>query len=266
MTILLAAVLAVIAGFFGSALPVRAEEYWEKNKESGYEVVIDDGEELLDPDELEDLAELMYKISEYGNVVFYTCSESGQALEKEADSRADEYYYSLFRDENGVIFIIDFDYGHNADEHCMLWTNTYGELEKKLTASKLNSMLDNTFNNAGYHDWKGYADETFGQILEYFETGKLAEPMKWIVNIFLAIILSLMLNFAFVSYSIRSKEPNAKELLAGMYQKFQMGDPHMVLTSTTKVYDPPSSSSGGGGRSGGGGGGGHSHSGGGHRA
>ena len=122
--------------------------------------------------------------------------------------------------------------------------------------------MDNVYNNVSYHDYAGYAQSAFSQTLEYLETGKLAEPMKWVSNIFLAVVIALMINFAIVNHMIRGKKAKDSEVLSGMYQHFNMQNPNMILTNTTKVYDPPSSS--GGGRGGGGGGGG-GHSSGGHR-
>ena len=139
-------------------------------------------------------------------------------------------------------------------------------MDRKISNSQVDSIIDNSYNIVSKHDerdWYGYAEQTFQQIIDFYNTGKIAEPMKWITNIFLAIILAFMISFAMVSYSIRSRKPKDSEVLSGLFQHFQLLGANMILTNTTKVYDPPSSSGGGGGGHGGGGGG---HGGGGHRA
>ncbi len=263
-----------------SALPANAAEVWYESDE-GYEVVIADEEDILSDSEEEKLAELMEELAEYGNVVFYSTSESGIVEESDADSTADSFYKSLYGNDSGVIFVIDFDnYFQDRDnEMCMLWLNAYGKLHGRLSSSQIDSIMDNTYNRVSRYDerdWYGYAEQTFVQVNDFFETGKISEPMKWITNVFLAIILAFMISFAMVSYSIRSRKPKDSEVLSGLYQHFQLRGANMILTNTTKVYDPPSSSSGGGHGGGGHGGGGHGggghggggggHSGGGHRA
>ena len=251
------------------SLPVKAAEVWYESDE-GYEVVIADEEDILSDSEEKELAKLMKELAQYGNVVFYSTSEGGVVEESDADRTADHYYQSLYGNQDGMIFVIDFDnYRQDPDNGlCMLWLNGYGSIHRKLTSSQINSIMDNTYNAVSRYndrDWYGYGEKTFEQLIDFFETGKLAEPMKWITNVFLAIILGLMVNFALISYIMRSRKPKDAEVLSGLYQHFQMQGANMILTNTTKVYSPPSSSSGGGGSRGGGGGGG-GHSGGGHRA
>lgn len=269
-TRILSAICLVFSVLLICALPARAEgEVWYESDE-GYEVLIDDEEDILSDSEEKKLAGLMEKLAEYGNVVFFSTSGPGVRDEGDADQDADNYYSSVYGSENGVIFVIDFDnYFQDRDhEYCMLWLNKYGTMDRKISNSQVNSIMDNTYNIVSAHDerdWYGYAEQTFQQLIDFFETGKISEPMKWITNIFLAIILAFMISFAMVSYAIRFRKPKDAEVLSGLYQHFQLLGANMILTNTTKVYDPPSSSGGGGGGRGGGGGGG-GHGGGGHRA
>ena len=267
-TKILSTICMVFSVLLISALPVRAGgEVWYESDE-GYEVLIDDEEDILSDSEEKKLADLMKGLAQYGNVVFYSTSGPGVRDEGDADADAHNYYSSVYGSQNGVIFVIDFDnYFQDRDhEMCMLWLNKYGTMDRKISNSQVDSIIDNSYNIVSKHDerdWYGYAEQTFQQIIDFYNTGKIAEPMKWITNIFLAIILAFMISFAMVSYSIRSRKPKDSEVLSGLFQHFQLLGANMILTNTTKVYDPPSSSGGGGGGHGGGGGG---HGGGGHRA
>ncbi len=252
-------------------IPARAEgEVWYESDE-GYEVVIDDEEDILSDSDEKELAKLMKELAEYGNVVFYSTSESGIVDEAEADRAASYYYEKLYGSHaDGMIFAVDLDnYHQDPQGEGMLRLNAYGALKRKISSSQIDSMIDNAVNEYYYgsdrYNWYKYTEASFEQVLEYLNTGKISEPMKWITNVFLAIILGFMISFAMVSYVIRSRKPKDSEVLSGLYQHFQLLGANMILTNTTKVYDPPSSS-GGGGHGGGGHGGGGGHSGGGHRA
>ena len=252
-------------------IPAKAEAYVWYESDEGYEVLIDDEEDILSDSEEKKLAGIMQELAEYGNVVFYSTSGPGVRDEGDADSDADEYYQYFYGGQNGVIFVIDFDnYFQDRDnELCMLRLNKYGDMDKRISNSQVDSIVDNAYNIVSRHDerdWYGYAEQTFQQLIDFYNTGKIAEPMKWITNVFLAIVLAFMISFAMVSYAIRSKKPKDSEVLSGLFQHFQLLGANMILTNTTKVYDPPSSSGGGGGGGRGGGGGGGGHGGGGHRA
>ncbi len=267
-TRVLSAICLALSVMLIFTIPAKADAYVWYESDEGYEVLIDDEEDILTDSEEQKLAGLMKELTEYGNVVFYSTSGPGVRDESDADSDADSYYKNYYGNQNGVIFVIDFDnYFQDRDnELCMLWLNKYGEMNRRISNSQVDSIMDNTYNTVARYndrDWYGYAEQTFQQLIDFYNTGKISEPMKWITNIFLAIVLAFMISFAMVSYAIRSKKPKDSEVLSGLYQHFQLLGANMILTNTTKVYDPPSSSGGGGGHGGGGGGG---HGGGGHRA
>ena len=268
-TRVLSAICLALSVLLIFTIPSKAEAYVWYESDEGYEVLIDDEEDILSDSEEKELAGLMKELAEYGNVVFYSTSGPGVIDEGDADRAADDYYQSVYGNQNGVIFAIDFDnYFQDRDhELCMLWLNKYGTMDRKISNSQVDSIIDNAYNIVARHndrDWYGYAEQTFKQLIDFYNTGKISEPMKWITNVFLAAILAFMISFAMVSYVMRSRKPKDAEVLSGLFQHFQLLGANMILTNTTKVYDPPSSSGGGGGRGGGGGGGGHG--GGGHRA
>lgn len=269
-TRVLSAICLALSVLLIFTIPSKAEAYVWYESDEGYEVLIDDEEDILSDSEEKKLAGLMKELAEYGNVVFYSTSGPGVIDEGDADRAASDYYESLYGSyESGMIFVVVLDNNHQEDPcEGMLWLNAYGELKNKISSSQINSMtynsVDKYYDTSDRYNWYAYTDYTFQQVIDYFNTGKISEPMKWITNVFLAAILALMISFAMVSYVMRSRKPKDAEVLSGLFQHFQLLGANMILTNTTKVYDPPSSSGGGGGRGGGGGGGGHS--GGGHRA
>ena len=107
----------IFAALYVFTLPVKADgEVWYESDE-GYEVVIDDKEDILSDSEEKKLAKLMQELAEYGNVVFYSTSESGIVDEGEADRAASYYYESLYSSyANGMIFVVDLDNYHQDPE------------------------------------------------------------------------------------------------------------------------------------------------------
>ena len=110
-------------------------------------------------------------------------------------------------------------------------------------------------------------EQAVEQILALFQGRRIAQPMKVICSLLLAIILGLFICYFIVMFTSKSKKTNVKQILSGTYSKVYVNQPNKRFLSQSKKYSPRSSggSSGGGHRSGGGGGGGRSGGGGGHK-
>jgi len=228
-----------------------------KNRDTGYYVLIEDNAELLDEDEREDLLDDMKAVTEYGNAVFLTDTlKSTSNDEQQAHDYSDDYYDDEFGNDNGVMLIIDMG-------NRLLYVTGHGEAQKLVTSSYARTVTDNIYRYAGDGDYYGCAREAFDEMYRLLDGQRIAQPMKYITSALLAMILAVMVNFILVRAANTAKVPSKDEMLKGLYSQCQLNNPQMILTNTTKVYDPPSSSSGGGGGHGGGGGGHHS-SGGGH--
>ena len=127
------------------------------------------------------------------------------------------------------------------------------------------AMMHDLLEDTDYEPYELYPDyecayKAFQQILSLLQGNKIAQPMKYISNTFLAIILALLVNYFVVKIMSVARKPSEKQLLEATKNGFRFENPEVTFTHETKRYDPPSSSSSGGG---GGGGGGHSGGGGG---
>ena len=230
--------------------------------ENGNEAVIDDQLDFFTPEQEAELIVEMSELLKYGNVIVVTATCGQMATDSVTEREACDYYRSYFNGEpSGLIFaeIMDPDLSSGS-----IGLYAFGSVDGPISNEDGETIMDNAYRNVNRKDYYGYALYSIREAGQYLKTGELARPMKWISNVFLAIVLGLMINFGLISFSRRSRKAKEAELLSGMYQHFQMSDNSMILTHTTKVYDPPSSSGGGHGGGGHGGGGGH-HSGGSHR-
>lgn len=239
--------LLCIGIFMTSASTCCAQE-----NAASYRVVIEDGAELLTEEQETTLAEVMENITVYGNVAFATVAENSFTAEYYART----FYQSQFGTSSGTLFLIDMD-------NRMLWIHSDGAIYKVITASYANTITDNVYRYASDEEYYECAAEAYRQIFALLEGQKIAQPMKYISNALLAMILALLINFGMVSYFSRVKKTSESVILRKIEKRFECTKPTATFTYETKVYDPVDSdsggsSSGGGGSSSSGGGGGHS--------
>ena len=100
------------------------------------------------------------------------------------------------------------------------------------------------------------------QVYTLLDGGKISQPMKYISNAILSVIIAMLINFIIVMTYAHPRKPSTRQLLNGTYTNVQVNNPSTRFVNQTRTYSPQSSGSSGGGHSSGGGGGGHS--GGGH--
>lgn len=237
--------------FLNVGLPVKAEIFYT-NENTGYQVYIEDDAGLLSVAEQQELAAQMQGITAYGNVMFKTISENSSST----DGYARAFYRERFGSSSGTMFLIDMD---NRN----IWIRSDGRISKIITNAYSDTITDNCYRFASRGDYYGCAQAAFSQIEALLEGQRIAQPMKYICNAFLAMILSLLFSLGLVRLISKNTVPGHNDLLRAAPHTFWLNNPRAVYTHTTKVYDPPSSSSGGS-SGGGGGGGGSSGSGGGH--
>ena len=246
---LLAAVFAVVifAGYFWSAdLPVRAAEDYE----SRYSLIIEDDAQLLSEEEEQDLAEVMRDVTRYGHVAFKSIDENYSSTE----NYIEDYYAAYFGSDSGTVFLIDMD---NRN----IWIHSNGAVYKVITKAYANTITDNVYRYASDADYYTCAYKAYEQMTTLLEGNKIAQPMKYLSNAFLALILAMLINYFIVRMVSRAVKPSEEQLKKATRNGFKLENVSIDFSHTTKVYDPPSSSSSGGGGGGGGvggGGGGHS--------
>ncbi|MBQ6843444.1 MAG: TPM domain-containing protein [Agathobacter sp.] len=230
-------------------------------QDSGYGVYIEDNANLLTLSEENDLRKTMEPITAHGNVVFLSIDDNPNYS---AEDYAEDYGYAHFGTASYIIVLIDMDYR----EICVY---SDGAIYKTVTSAYARSITDNIYRYASDGDYYNCAYHAFDQINTLLEGKRIAQPMKYISNALLAIVLALLINYFIVMHVSRSVKASNAELLNGIYTKVDINNPRTEFLHQTKKYSPQSSSSSGArsvGRSGGGfsGGGGGSRGGGGsHR-
>lgn len=244
---LLMGMILGIGIFVTSVSTCFAEEIY-----TDYRVVIEDEAELLTEEQETALAEVMEGITAYGNVAFVSVAENSSS----AESFARTFYQLQFGTRSGTLFLIDMD-------NRKIWIHSDGAVYKVITTAYANTITDNVYRYASDKEYYECAAEAYEQILALLEGQKIAQPMKYISNALLAMILALLINFGLVCYFTRLRKPAEAELLRNIEKRFATTKPTATFTRETKVYDPVESSSsssggGGGGGSSSGGGGGHS--------
>jgi len=233
-----------------SSREVLASKY--VNNDTGYYIIIEDDADLLSEDEEEDLSEEMKYITAYGNVAFKSIDSNSSTAKKYAE----DYYYSNFRNDSGAVFLIDMD-------NRQLIISSSGEMYKTLTVAKTNTITDNTYRYASRGDYYGCAAEVFREINALLQGQTIAQPMKYISNAILALIIAMLIFFIVVNRSVSLKRRSMDSIMEGTAKAFiAAGAASAIYRRETKKYSPVSRG-GGGGFSGGGGGGGFSGGGGG---
>lgn len=258
---LLAAMLFGLVLFLTNVSFCRAQETGEgtvyTNPDTGYRVVVEDSADLLTEEERDSIAETMKEITAYGNVAFLTVNENYSS----AESLARSYYMDQFGTDSGTLFLIDMD-------NRKIWIHSDGAVYRTVTTAYANTVTDNVYRYASREDYYQCSEEAFEQINALLKGQKIARPMKYISNVFLALILALLLNFALVSRLTKLRKPAKDSILSGAQKRFFFTQPGAEFLSETKIYSPiesgsdsggsGSDSGGGGGSSSSGGGGGHS--------
>lgn len=233
------------------------ENVFYTNQDTEYRVLIEDGAELLTEEERLELALEMQGITAYGSAAFVTVENNDFSTE----SFARDYYMDRFGTDSGTVFVIDMD---NRN----IWIHSDGAVYRVVTTAYANTVTDNVYRYASRGDYYECAKEAFGEIQALLDGQRIAQPMKYISNALLAMILALLANFGLVICFTRLRKPGGNAVLANIHRRFTYSEIRAVHTHQSEIYDPVSSGSDGGssGGSGGGGssGGGSSGGGGGH--
>lgn len=223
-----------------------------QNPDTGFQVVLEDDAGLLSEEELTQLSLEMQTITTYGNAAFKSVSYNYMS----ASRFAENYYHELFGQQSGTLFLIDMD---NRE----IYIFSDGAVYRTITGSYADTITDNVYRYASEGDYFLCASKAFEQISSLLAGRKIAQPMKYISNALLALILAALINYFIIRALSGGKKPSTGEILNASSASFAFRNPQKYLTNQTKVYSPPSS--GGGSHGGGGGGGGRSGGGGGHR-
>ncbi|MGN0377229.1 MAG: TPM domain-containing protein [Suilimivivens sp.] len=206
---------------------------WD-NPETGYHVVLEDDADVLSGDEEEQLMPEMQEITAYGNAVFKSVSDNNST----AEYFAQEYYYELFGYENGTLFLIDMD----NRELCLI---NNGDISETITNAYADTITDNVYSYASRGDYYRCAATAFEQVHTLLSGHKIMQPMKYISNALLALILAALIHYFIVMLCSASSKPSRREILNSISTGFSFTNPKKDMLSQTKTYSPVRSSSGG---------------------
>lgn len=225
-----------------------------------YSVIIEDDADLLTDEEEQNLKSRMTVLTEFGNVLFKTTNyNSGYASLKYIQN----YYYNTFGNKKGLAFYIDL----NKRQICACAS---GGLDKLITNSKCDTIMDNVYSYARKGNYYQCAIETFSQMNNVLNGKKIAESMKYICNAILSIMISLFVSYGFIMFFSKKRKVSQKEMIEECIISLEHSEIEVNKTGTRREYSPMSSGSSGGGgsfgrrRSEAAGGGGFSGSGGSH--
>ncbi|MBO7697561.1 MAG: TPM domain-containing protein [Erysipelotrichaceae bacterium] len=213
--------------------------------EKNYRIVIEDNEDLLTATEESMLYSKMEYISEYGNVGFVTVSQYTST-----DQYARNKYRELFGRESGMLFVIDMGRRN-------IWIYCDGAIYRIINKPYANTITDNVYRMASKQEYYRCAYEVFDEAQTLLEGGRISQPMKYISNVFIALVMALLANFIYLAIQRSEDGNNAEDMVKAMSTGVSVGIISKVMTSSRKTRHVESSGgSGGGGYSGGGGGGG----------
>lgn len=234
----------------------QADGEWYRNPDTGYHVELHDDASLLTDGEKQSLAEAMKPITDYGSVGFFTSNTGGYSTEALARGLYSKYLRKPGSNGgSGTLFLIDM-----ADRNIYIYSE--GSIYRTITKGYANTITDNIYRYASDGKYFQCAYEAFGQEQTLLEGRRISQPMKYISNIFLALVLAFFINYMLVRAFSQARKPSESALLEGIFAKQTLQGVHARFINETRKYSPQSSSSGSGGHRGGGGG--HRGGGGGH--
>lgn len=201
-----------------------------------YQVIIEDDANLLTQDEKEMLYTTMEKLTEYGNILFKTIDKNPFSL---TSKYASTYYYEKCKNQSGTVFLIDMD-------NRIIYIYSDGNNYKTITTEKAEVITDNIYQYATNKQYYKCATEAFSQIYTLLQGGKIAEPMKYISNGVMAVMLALLANFAIFKVATRNKVASSNEQIEECEIFFEHTKPETTKTGQHRVYSPISDSSSGG--------------------
>ena len=249
--VILMIILTVCSTSFAKS--IEETDYHYKNEETGYCIVINDEVSLLDKEEVGMLADDMYSLTEYGNIVFLSTNYAG----KSQHQIAHDFYYSLFGTQSGTVLLIDM-----YDRVVYIYSD--GDNLSKVTSSKAEIVTDNIYKYLSNQNYYEGSKKAYSQIRSLLEGQKIAEPMKYISNALIAILLGFSITFIIALKSTQMASATTDDIVKKAKVKFNNKGSRADKIGERRVYSPrtESSSSGGGRSSGGsfhssGGGGGH---------
>lgn len=196
----------------------------------------DDGEILAFMDEADLLTDAeesalkshMAKVTPYGSVGFATVLENNVGS---VQAYAERWYVENIGYRDGVVLIIDMD---NRE----IIVHSMDAVADVITSSKADVITDNIYKYASHGEYYKCAAEGFDEIAALLHGEKIAQPMKYLSNGFLALILAFLINFMIIRVVSALKSPGERELLQTAEHYFESEPATATEVNTRTVYDP----------------------------
>ena len=214
-----------------------------RNPETGFCIWIQDDADLLSPEEESALLEEMIPVTDHCNGAFY----SGYGRHYSTMDFAELTYRSFMNYDSGVLFLIDM---YNRE----ITMYSDGSAHRVITNAKSRSIMDNIYSLAVNGDYGRCAAAAFAQANTLLNGSRIAEPMKYLSNLLIALCTAFLLTYLFVSRAARAMKPSRDELLRSIGATFYLQNPRAQAGKTTRTFSPRVKVSGGSFRSSGGGG------------
>ena len=227
------------------------------NADVEYQIIIDDEEDLLTDAEESMLRVNMMPITNYGNVAFVSVKQYS-----DTGSYAKKLYRSLFGTDSGFLFLIDMGQRN-------IWIYSDGAIYRVINKAYANTITDNIYRYASRKEYYQCAAKAYEQAEILLRGGRIAQPMKYISNALIALVVALLINFLILTLQ-REKDINPSSMVPAMTTAVGISilAKHKTKSTSHRHVEYESSGGGGGGGysggGGGGGGGGSSGGGGGH--
>ena len=129
---------------------------------------------------------------------------------------------------------------------------------KYITKAQANAITDNSYKHASRGDFYKCANEIYAQEYQILKGGRVAQPMKHISNMLVAITLGILVNYIIVVIQRRKITESASKVFSATTASSLVATVNYtdkIKEKRTRVYESSGGSGGGGGFSGGGGGG-----------
>lgn len=244
--LLLSLLVLILSALFLSPALAATETAVHQNVDTGFEAVIVDPAGLLDRNGITEVLESMIPVTDYANVGFLTYAANGSDATSVVE-KAKKWGNSRFGYESPyTVFMIDM-----KTRRLGIWSSE--SADDLMTTAKANTVTDNVYRYASREDYAGCAKEAFREIAQVMSGNRISEHMKYISNIFLALICAILVTYMLVTGRMRNEQATTIQTLT---QAAGVGAATAVTGHVLKKVVHHQSSSGGGGRGFGGGGGG----------
>ncbi len=211
------------------------DDYTEETQydDSMPQLVILDGANLLTEEEEERLKQDMVPLTEFGNIMFLSVNDNPFASTEEL---ARTSYYNQFGTDSGSVFLIDMDNRY-------IYIHSDGKNYQIITPAKAEIITDNVYRYASKQDYYSCASEAFKQMNKLLSGEKIAEPMKHISNVLIALITGAFVVFIYIMKSSKITPASSSEVLKNCKVLFKVNRVDVRKVGERRVYSPVQSES-----------------------